>query len=124
MDAFLNLSLVIILPKVMRGPKCAGLGLCTLTAFGIILLGKVITIILGAVWITGKDGSKCGDLVPKFYTKSRIYFIASTIVIGLEITFGTMYLLKCGLQDAVRESVDQIEQEALMREAAEERRRG
>lgn len=47
------------LPSIMRGPKWAGCGLLSLALFGIVLLGKVIAIILGAVWILGKEGALC-----------------------------------------------------------------
>jgi hypothetical protein len=106
----------------MRGPKWAGCGLFSLALFGILVLGKVISVILGAVWLLGKDGVQCADLVPKFYNRSRAYFIGVTVVLSLQITVGTLYLLKCGLQDAVEEGVDQLEQEAIVRQEREERR--
>lgn len=61
-------------------------------------------------------------MTPKFYDRSKSYFIAVTVVLSLQITVGTLYLLKCGLQDAVEEGVNQLEQEALMRQAREEQR--
>jgi hypothetical protein len=41
------------------GHRWAGCGLLSLSLFGIVLLGKVITIILGAVWILSQDGKQC-----------------------------------------------------------------
>lgn len=118
----LNLCLALAIPAIMRGPKWAGCGLFSLALFGILVLGKVISVILGAVWLLGKDGLVCHDLVPKFYTRSKAYFIGVTVVLSLQITVGTLYLLKCGLQDAVEEGVDQLEQEALVRQERDERR--
>jgi hypothetical protein len=97
--------------------RWAGCGLFSLAAFGILLLGKVVLVILGAVWILGLEGQRCVTAVPALYTKAHTYFMAVTIVLALQITVGTLYLMKCGLQDAVEEGVDQLEQEALVRQA-------
>ena len=40
---------------------------------------------------------------------------------SLQFTIGMLYLWKCGLADAVDEGVDQLQQEALIREARSER---
>lgn len=58
-DALLNGCLMLTLPSIMRGPKWAGAGLASLSLFGILLLGKVVAVILGAVWILGHDGLQC-----------------------------------------------------------------
>lgn len=39
--------------------RWAGCGLLSLSLFGVGLLCKVIAVILGAVWIFGKDGMQC-----------------------------------------------------------------
>ena len=44
-----------------------------------------------------------------------------TVILSLQFTIGMLYLWKCGLADAVDEGVDQLQQEALIREARSER---
>jgi len=119
-DGFINFCLVCALPSVMKGPKWAGCGLASLVLSGVLLLGKVILVILGAVWIVGQDGKQCEPLISKFYSHSYTYFLLVTVLLALQVTMGTLYLLKCGLQDAVEEGVDQLEQEALIRQARSE----
>lgn len=60
-------------------------------------------------------------LVRKFYEHAHTYFILVTVILSLQFTVGMLYLWKCGLADAVDEGVDQLQQEALIREARSER---
>lgn len=56
------------------------------------------------------------SLVPELYTSGRNYLIASLVVFGVQLLIGTVYLLCCGLEDAVGEGIDQLEQETLVRQ--------
>lgn len=44
---------------LVAAARWAGCGLLSLSLFGIVLLGKTITVILGAVWILSQDGKLC-----------------------------------------------------------------
>lgn len=60
-------------------------------------------------------------LLPRFYSHAYTYFLVVVIVLGLQFTAGFLYLWKFGLQDAVDEGAEQIRQEALGRQARQER---
>lgn len=166
----MNFLLVFALPSIMRGPRWAGCGLLNLALYGLAMLGKTISVILGAVWILSQDGKQCVSLhadetdrdkwetsartgsvasadatgvcpcvlslslsllfcplspqkplLPRFYDHAYTYFLVVVIVLCLQFTAGFMYLWKCGLQDAVDEAGDQLRQEALARQARQER---
>lgn len=119
-DIFISLMLACGLPNIMRGPKWAACGLTNLFLFLLLFLGKCIIVILGVVWIWGQDVKPCQTLVPDLYTDANRYLWACVIVVSLQLLVGTAYLLGFGLQDAVEEGVDQLEQEVLLRQARQQ----
>ena len=69
---------------LVAAARWAGCGLLSLSLFGIVLLGKTITVILGAVWILSQDGKLCVSAGQSFAAReSGVAWVAEVLRVPL-----------------------------------------
>lgn len=87
------------------------LGLANMALYVAVFVGKAVSIVLGVIWIWGVDNVPCHTAAAGLYKASSTYLIAAIVLFGVQLILGSVYLLLCGMMDALHEAVNNIKEE-------------
>jgi hypothetical protein len=97
--------------NIMKNANWGCFSLCNMALYVAVFVAKSGFLVMGVLYVWGLDTAPCHAVTPKLYKGASIYLTAALVVFGVQIILGSVYLLLCGLMDALHEAINNIKEE-------------
>mmetsp|Transcript_43248 Transcript_43248/g.84766 ORF Transcript_43248/g.84766 Transcript_43248/m.84766 type:complete len:206 (+) Transcript_43248:43-660(+) len=115
-EAGVTLSLGYSMLHIMKNASWGCFSLCNMSVYILCFLAKAIILTMGVIWTWGVDNVPCHTKAKDLYSTTSTYLAVALAMFGVQVIIGSVFLLLCGLMDALHEAVANIKDEWLQKE--------
>lgn len=116
-EIFVSALVALTIGLIMR-KGCAYIGLGSLGLFGLSMLAKGATLVMGALWIFNQPNTVCQDLVPSLYGHAVLFLFVVSSVYAFQVFCGSWILVSFGVGQAIKEGLWRINEQGKKEEDA------